>query len=79
MVLTRRVIIMASVVTSVVTATVTAKPTTTSATSRAASQGGILEGLNPSKYDSKNPLIMFIIQVFEFQPMCLVFFLESRC
>ncbi|MCJ1430415.1 K(+)/H(+) antiporter [Sticta canariensis] len=53
---------MASVITSVVTATVTAKPTTTSATSRAASQGGILEGLNPSKYDPKNPLILFIIQ-----------------
>ena len=56
---------MASVITSVVTATVTAKPAATSATSRAATQGGILEGLNPSKYDPKNPLIMFIIQVFE--------------
>ena len=30
---------------------------------RAAAQGGILEGANPSKYDPKNPVIMFIIQV----------------
>lgn len=54
---------MASVITSVVTATVTATSTTTSASSRVAAQGGILEGSNPSKYDPKNPLILFIIQV----------------
>ncbi|KAL8639627.1 MAG: hypothetical protein Q9226_008853, partial [Calogaya cf. arnoldii] len=29
---------------------------------RAAHQGGILEGANPSHYDSKNPIILFIIQ-----------------
>ncbi|KAL8668365.1 MAG: hypothetical protein Q9168_007007 [Polycauliona sp. 1 TL-2023] len=29
---------------------------------RAAHQGGILEGANPSHYDSKNPIIVFIIQ-----------------
>lgn len=31
--------------------------------SRAAHQGGILEGANPAHYDSKNPIIVFIIQV----------------
>ncbi|KAF7587044.1 K(+)/H(+) antiporter [Aspergillus hancockii] len=31
-------------------------------TSRAAPQGGILEGGNPSVYDPKNPIVMFIIQ-----------------
>ncbi|UKZ76214.1 hypothetical protein TrVFT333_003911 [Trichoderma virens FT-333] len=44
-----------------------ATPTTTSAaptsTNRVAPQGGILEGANPSVYDPKNPLTIFIIQV----------------
>jgi hypothetical protein len=50
---------------SVVTKTVTAASTAASATSsdRATPQGGILEGSNPSKYDPKNPLFLFIIQV----------------
>lgn len=26
-------------------------------------QGGILEGGNPSHYDKKNPIVIFIIQV----------------
>lgn len=30
--------------------------------SRAVHQGGILEGANPTKYDPKNPIILFIIQ-----------------
>ena len=30
---------------------------------RATPQGGVLEGINPSKYDPKNPIILFIIQV----------------
>ncbi|KAK4986539.1 hypothetical protein LTR50_005223 [Elasticomyces elasticus] len=42
--------------------TKTAASTSASATLRAAAQGGILEGSNPSHYDSKNPIIMFIIQ-----------------
>lgn len=55
---------MASTIISTVTATITAKATATSvADQRAASQGGIIEGENPSKYDSKNPIIIFIIQV----------------
>lgn len=54
---------MASIITSVVTSTVTAKPVTTTAASRAAHQGGIIEGADPSKYDPKNPIIIFIIQV----------------
>lgn len=31
--------------------------------SRAAAQGGLLKGSNPSTYDPKNPIIVFIIQV----------------
>ncbi|KAL8824397.1 MAG: hypothetical protein Q9191_005084 [Dirinaria sp. TL-2023a] len=54
---------MASTVLATVTKTVTAKAAAaTTAASRAAKQGGILEGANPSKYDSKNPIIIFIIQ-----------------
>lgn len=30
---------------------------------RAADQGGILDHANPSQYDAKNPIILFIIQV----------------
>jgi hypothetical protein len=36
---------------------------TTTAAFRATPQGGILEGVNPSVYDPKNPIILFIIQV----------------
>ena len=49
------------VVTSVVTTTASAA--TASSTLRARPQGGILEGEDPSVYDSKNPIILFIIQV----------------
>ncbi|KAL8996532.1 MAG: hypothetical protein Q9169_003969 [Polycauliona sp. 2 TL-2023] len=35
---------------------------TPTAGARAAHQGGILEGANPAHYDSKNPIIVFIIQ-----------------
>lgn len=34
-----------------------------SPTARATPQGGILEGSNPSVYDPKNPIFLFIIQV----------------
>ncbi|KAK5126672.1 hypothetical protein LTR85_009606 [Meristemomyces frigidus] len=47
-------------VTSVVTKTVASA--SASSTVRAAPQGGILEGGNPSVYDKKNPIIIFIIQ-----------------
>ncbi|KAL8695873.1 MAG: hypothetical protein Q9201_007924 [Fulgogasparrea decipioides] len=55
--------ITASTVTSLITTTVASKttPTPTSGV-RVAHQGGILEGANPSKYDPKNPIIVFIIQ-----------------
>ncbi|KAK4634457.1 K(+)/H(+) antiporter 1 [Fulvia fulva] len=51
-------------VTEVVTQTVNATAAMASATStnRATPQGGILEGANPTHYDSKNPVILFIIQ-----------------
>jgi hypothetical protein len=50
---------------SVVTKTVTAASASASpsATLRATPQGGILEGSNPSQYDPKNPIFLFIIQV----------------
>ncbi|QVM11129.1 K(+)/H(+) antiporter [Coccidioides posadasii str. Silveira] len=32
-------------------------------TNRATPQGGIFDRLNPSQYDPKNPLTLFIIQV----------------
>lgn len=42
------------------TASTTAATTTAV---RVSPQGGILEGGNPSHYDSKNPIVLFIIQV----------------
>lgn len=54
---------MADVITSIVTATVTAKPAATSSNSRVAHQGGILEGANPSRFNPKDPITVFIIQV----------------
>ncbi|KAK4547114.1 hypothetical protein LTR36_001335 [Oleoguttula mirabilis] len=47
-------------VTSVLTKTVASA--SASSTVRAVPQGGILEGGNPSVYDKKNPIIIFIIQ-----------------
>ena len=51
-------------VTEMATKTVTKIVTSAAASStlRAAPQGGILEGSNPTVYDSKNPIIIFIIQ-----------------
>jgi hypothetical protein len=49
-------------VTEMVTRTINGSATPSS-TYRAAPQGGILEGGNPSHYDPKNPIILFIIQV----------------
>lgn len=43
-------------------ATTTLSAATTTSTARAPSQAGILEGSNPVEYDSKNPIIIFIIQ-----------------
>lgn len=48
-----------------VTATTTAMAT---GSVRAAPQGGILEGGNPTHYDSKNPIVLFIIQVIFLSP-----------
>ncbi|KAA6414298.1 MAG: K(+) H(+) antiporter 1 [Lasallia pustulata] len=52
----------ASVVTKVVTKTVTKASASATSTVRATPQGGVLEGGNPSVYDPKNPIILFIIQ-----------------
>ena len=51
----------AETVTKVVTKTISSS--TATSTNRAAAQGGILEHGDPSKYDPKNPIIIFIIQV----------------
>ncbi|KAB8337254.1 hypothetical protein FH972_021556 [Carpinus fangiana] len=48
-------------VTELITRTITAT-STASSTNRATPQGGILEGSDPSHYDPKNPIILFIIQ-----------------
>lgn len=53
---------MATTVQQTVTKTLSASATPSS-TSRAASQGGILEGGDPTHYNSKDPIIIFIIQV----------------
>ncbi|THY95747.1 hypothetical protein D6C85_04979 [Aureobasidium pullulans] len=56
---------MAATVTAFVTNTVTktiAMSATASSTARAKAQGGILEGENPTHYNPKDPIIIFIIQ-----------------
>ncbi|KAI4849470.1 hypothetical protein E4T44_03331 [Aureobasidium sp. EXF-8845] len=56
---------MASTVTAFVTDTVTktvAMSATAASTARAKAQGGILEGENPTHYNPKDPIIIFIIQ-----------------
>ena len=57
---------MATPVANTVTATITKTigSVTPTSTLRAVPQGGILEGADPSVYDPKNPIIIFIIQVF---------------
>ncbi|KAF6784608.1 sodium/hydrogen exchanger family protein, partial [Colletotrichum sojae] len=44
------------------TATSTAAPVTTGGGNRAPSQGGVIEGANPSHYNPKDPITIFIIQ-----------------
>ncbi|KAG9960549.1 hypothetical protein KCU61_g6485, partial [Aureobasidium melanogenum] len=56
---------MAATITAVVTDTITktaAMSATASSTARAKAQGGILEGENPTQYNPKDPIIIFIIQ-----------------
>lgn len=52
----------ASIVASVVKTAAAAAATTTAA-HRAPPQGGVIEGANPSVYNPKDPITMFIIQV----------------
>jgi hypothetical protein len=59
-----------STVTQVVTSVVSAaSAASASSTLRAKPQGGILEGEDPSVYDAKNPIILFIIQVRHTSPI----------
>lgn len=45
-----------------VTHTASAAASATSSSNRAAPQGGLFEGLNPTHYDTKNPITLFVIQ-----------------
>lgn len=49
-------------VTRNVTRTITASSAAATTTDRATPQGGIFDGVNPSHYDPKNPIVIFIIQ-----------------
>jgi Kef-type K+ transport system membrane component KefB len=49
-------------VTEFITKTVNATTATSTSTNRATPQGGIFEHVNPTVYDPKNPIILFIIQ-----------------
>jgi hypothetical protein len=49
--------------TEMVTKTISGTAGTASSSSRAAPQGGVLDGGNPAKFDAKNPIALFIIQV----------------
>ncbi|KAH8665870.1 Sodium/hydrogen exchanger family-domain-containing protein [Tricladium varicosporioides] len=55
---------MSTTVSSILTRTVTVASTAASVSpsDRATPQGGVIEGANPSHYDSKNPIVLFIIQ-----------------
>jgi Kef-type K+ transport system membrane component KefB len=52
----------ASIVTRTVTKTASTSAAASASADRATPQGGVLEGGNPSHYDPKNPIILFIIQ-----------------
>lgn len=45
-----------------VTRTVTATASTATSTNRATPQGGVFEGSNPTHFDPKNPITLFVIQ-----------------
>jgi Kef-type K+ transport system membrane component KefB len=49
-------------VTEFVTRTINATAATSSAANRATPQGGVFEHVDPSRFDPKNPIILFIIQ-----------------
>ena len=49
-------------VTEFITRTVNATSATASSENRATPQGGVFEGVNPTHYDTKNPIVLFIIQ-----------------
>ncbi|RVX72567.1 hypothetical protein B0A52_03963 [Exophiala mesophila] len=49
-------------VTEILTTTIHATAATASSSNRATPQGGVFEGVNPTHYDTKNPITLFIIQ-----------------
>lgn len=50
--------------TSAILSTLTSASAEATATGdRAPSQGGVIEGANPSEYNPKDPIVLFIIQV----------------
>lgn len=58
--------------TQTVTVTASAATATASSSTKVTPQGGILEGSNPSEYDPKNPVILFIIQVSGASGLCFI-------
>lgn len=50
-------------VTQVVTKAAASASATPTGSTKVPPQGGVIDGGNPSHYDSKNPIILFIIQV----------------
>lgn len=55
---------MSTILASSFSATATsARPTSTGGGNRAPSQGGVIEGANPTVYNPKDPITIFIIQV----------------
>ncbi|KHN95978.1 K(+)/H(+) antiporter 1 [Metarhizium album ARSEF 1941] len=62
---------MSAAVSSIVSAAATtlSSPAATS-TTRASSQGGIIDGANPTKYNPKDPIILFIVQAVLIVSVC---------
>lgn len=52
-----------SAVAKTISATIASASAAATSGNKATPQGGILEGGNPSTYDPKNPITLFIIQV----------------
>lgn len=54
---------MSTIASSVLSTLTSASAEATPTGDRAPSQGGVIEGANPSQYNPKEPIVLFIIQV----------------
>lgn len=69
---------MASIIASATAAALSSTAAAASPTgNRAPPQGGVLEGLNPSVYNPKDPIILFIIQVSNRQSQLVINMLDK--